>query len=121
MTEIEQKILALREAIRKYDHEYYVLDSPTVEDHIYDAAMRELKELEKAHPELVTPDSPTQRVSGTPLSEFAAVPHRVPLLSLDNTFSLEELRDFDTRQKAFMPNPEYQTELKIDGLSIEIT
>ena len=120
MTETEQKILALREAIRKYDHEYYVLDSPTVEDHIYDAAMRELKELEKAHPELVTPDSPTQRVSGTPLSEFAAVPHRVPLLSLDNTFSLEELRDFDTRQKAFMPNPEYQTELKIDGLSIEI-
>ena len=120
MTELELKLNDLRERVRKYDYEYYVLDSPTVEDIVYDTAMRELKEIEKAHPELVTPDSPTQRVSGMPVREFTAVPHRVPLLSLDNTFSLEELRDFDKRQRPFLPHPEYRTELKIDGLSIEI-
>ena len=89
MNDAKQKIDQLKQLIRTWDYEYYVLDSPTVEDAEYDAKMRELKALESEHPDLVTADSPTRRVSGTPLREFQTVRHRVPLLSLDNTFSLE--------------------------------
>ncbi len=120
MNDAKQKIDQLKQLIRTWDYEYYVLDSPTVEDAEYDAKMRELKALESEHPDLVTADSPTRRVSGTPLREFQTVRHRVPLLSLDNTFSLEELRDFDRRIRAADPHPHYETELKIDGLSIAL-
>lgn len=120
MNETEQKIDDLRTLIRTWDYQYYVLDNPSVEDAEYDMKMRELKALEKEHPGLVTPDSPTQRVSGTPLREFKTVRHRNPLLSLDNTFSFGELQDFDRRIRAADPHPQYETELKIDGLSIAL-
>lgn len=120
MSEIEQKIQALRAFLRECDYRYYILDDPNVPDAEYDQKMRELKELERANPSLITPDSPTQRVSGTPSREFRTVRHRVPLLSLDNTFSLPELQDFDRRIRAAEPAPEYLAELKIDGLSIAL-
>ena len=120
MSEIEQKIQALRTFLRECDYRYYILDDPNVPDAEYDQKMRELKELERANPSLITPDSPTQRVSGTPSREFRTVRHRVPLLSLDNTFSLPELQDFDRRIRAAEPTPEYLAELKIDGLSIAL-
>lgn len=120
MNDAKQKIDELKKQIRSWDYQYYVLDNPSVEDSEYDAAMRELKNLETEHPDLITSDSPTRRVAGTPLREFKPVRHRVPLLSLDNTFSLEELQDFDRRIHAADHNPQYETELKIDGLSIAL-
>ena len=120
MNETEQKIEALRTFLRKCDYRYYILDDPDVPDAEYDAKMNELKVLERENPSLITPDSPTQRVSGTPSREFGTVRHRVPLLSLDNTFSFSELQDFDRRIRAVAHAPEYLAELKIDGLSIAL-
>src|SRR6266702_7267877 len=91
------KIEALREEIRHHEHLYYVLDSPEISDAAYDALLRELKDLESKHPELITPDSPTQRVGGKPKEGFAKVAHSRPMLSLDNVNSEEELRDWDRR------------------------
>jgi len=87
----------LRAQIAQHDHRYYVLDDPLVPDAEYDRLMLELRALEAAHPELITPDSPTQRVSGTPSGSFGEVVHRVPMLSLDNAFSEEDVRAFDRR------------------------
>ena len=89
----------LRNKIRKYDHHYYVLDDPTIPDAEYDRLMRELIKLETSHPEIITTDSPTQRVSGTPLDSFKQVKHKIPMLSLSNVFDLEELEAFDKRLK----------------------
>src|SRR6516164_9502646 len=87
----------LAEEIRRHDHAYYVLAQPTISDQQYDRLYRELIDLEKEFPKLVTPDSPTQRVGGEPLKEFKPVRHLVPMLSLDNTYSQDELRDFVNR------------------------
>ncbi len=117
-----KRIKWLREHIRKHDYQYYVLDSPLISDREYDQLLSELNSLETRHPELITPDSPTQRVGGEPLLGFASIRHRVPLLSLDNTFTLGELTEFNRRVQSRLPNDEvsYTCELKIDGVSIAL-
>ncbi len=92
-----KEIEKLREELRRHEHLYYVLDAPEITDAEYDALMNELKKLEAAHPELVTPDSPTQRVGGKPAEGFKKVQHSRPMLSLDNAYSAEELADWDRR------------------------
>ena len=113
----------MRDEIRKHDYHYYVLDSPLITDREYDELLAELKALEAKYPELVAPDSPTQRVGGEPLPSFTTVRHRVPLLSLDNAFSREELIEFNRRIQARLSPEEisYVCELKIDGVSIALT
>ncbi len=91
------EIERLRQQIRRHEHLYYVLDSPEISDAEYDGLMRKLQELEREHPELVTPDSPTQRVGGKPREGFVKVRHSSPMLSLDNALNEGELRDFDRR------------------------
>ena len=113
-------IKALREEIEKHEYHYYVLDSPLISDHEYDRLMQELIKQENEHPELITPDSPTQRVGGQPLAKFNTYPHRTVLLSLENAFSLADLRDFDRRVSKLVSNPSYVVELKIDGVSISL-
>ena len=118
---MKERIEQLRDQIRKHDYHYYVLDSPLITDREYDELLAELKSLEAEYPELVTPDSPTQRVGGELLPGFT-VRHRVPLLSLDNTFSREELVEFNRRIQArlFPEEISYVCELKIDGVSIAL-
>ncbi|MFN3652796.1 MAG: NAD-dependent DNA ligase LigA [Armatimonadota bacterium] len=116
----------LRRELEQHNYAYYVLDQPTVADSTYDALLRELMEIEAAFPELVTPESPTQRVGAAPSSAFSSHTHRVPMLSLGNAFSLEELREFDARVKRHLGLPadeavEYAAELKIDGLAVSLT
>ena len=94
---IEKEIEKLRNDIRFHEYRYYVLDNPEISDFEFDKLMRRLQELEAQNPELVTPDSPTQRVGGQPAEEFPKVPHSVPMMSLDNTYSVDELKDFDRR------------------------
>ncbi|SHG71860.1 DNA ligase (NAD+) [Thermosyntropha lipolytica DSM 11003] len=118
--DIKEYIEKLREEIRKHDYHYYVLDDPLISDAQYDKLMQELKELEAKYPELITPDSPTQRVGGEGLDRFRTYQHRTPLLSLDNAFSLEDLKEFDRRIRKVEPHPSYMAELKIDGLSIAL-
>jgi len=120
---IEERIRKLRDEIEFHNYRYYVLDDPVISDAEYDALMRELVELEAEHPELVTPDSPTQRVGAAPAEAFAPVVHRSPMMSLANVYSVEELRAFDTRvRKALDGEPvEYVAELKIDGLAVSLT
>jgi len=118
----EQRIRALREQIRYHGHRYYVLDDPVISDDAYDALFRELQELEAAHPELITPDSPTQRVGGEIREEFVAVEHPRPMLSLSNAFNPEELRAWRDRFLRLLPEdypePAYVAEPKIDGLTV---
>jgi DNA ligase (NAD+) len=108
--------------LRRHEHLYYVLDSPEITDAAYDALMNELKQLEAAHPELVTPDSPTQRVGGKPAEGFRKVAHSRPMLSLDNVYSAEELAAWDARCRELAgPLPvEYVAEYKLDGLSVAL-
>ncbi len=120
MFDIETQIENLREEIRKHEYQYYVLDDPLVSDAEYDALMRELIRLEKAYPQLVSLDSPTQRVGGKALEALQPVRHRSPLLSLDNAFSLADLNDFDRRIKKAVDPSGYMAELKIDGLTIAL-
>jgi DNA ligase (NAD+) len=120
---IEQEITELRDKIRYHEHRYFVLDDPEISDFEFDKLMQRLKELELQHPELATPDSPTRRVGGAPASEFPKVRHPTPMLSLDNTYSVDDLREFDrrVRELAGRPNVEYVAELKLDGLSMALT
>ncbi|MCQ2559352.1 MAG: NAD-dependent DNA ligase LigA [Clostridia bacterium] len=114
---------ALRELLQKYNYQYYVLDNPSVSDAEYDRLLQQLQAWEQEHPELITPDSPTQRVGGQVSEKFAAVQHEVPMLSLGNIFNEAELRDFDRRVRQNLPpeaEPEYLTELKIDGLAVSL-
>jgi DNA ligase (NAD+) len=122
-TTLRKKIQQLREAIRYHEHCYYVLDNPEISDAEFDQLMKELRTLESQHPELITPDSPTQRVGGKPAEGFVPVLHSVPMLSLDNTYSEEELLEFDKRVGEFSRDRAagYVCELKIDGLSIALT
>ena len=112
----------LREKIRRHEHLYYVLDQPEITDAEYDALVNQLKKLEAEHPELVTLDSPTQRVGGKPREGFVQVRHSVPLQSLDNAYSEEELRDFDrrVRQGVGRERVDYVAELKMDGMSMAV-
>jgi DNA ligase (NAD+) len=119
-----ERIRKLREEIRRHEELYYVHANPEISDAEFDALLRELQELEAAHPDLVTPDSPTQRVGGRPVEGFATVAHMAPMLSLDNAYNEEELRAFDDRVRRGLETPSpvaYIAELKIDGLSIALT
>ena len=118
----DARVRALREQIDYHNYRYYVLDDPEIPDSEYDRLMRELQELEAAHPELVSPDSPTQRVGAQPLKEFAEVRHKVPMLSLGNAFSDEEMGDFDERVRKLLNTGqiEYSAEPKLDGLAISL-
>jgi DNA ligase (NAD+) len=116
------RLAELRQRIHHHDHRYYVLDDPEVTDAEYDALFRELRELEEAHPDLVTEDSPTQRVGGVAGSQFAKVRHRTPMLSLQNAFDEEEIRAWDTRVKGVVgEDVTYVCELKIDGLAMSLS
>jgi len=120
---VEKEIEKLRELIRHHEHRYYVSDDPEISDAEFDKLMRRLQDIEREHPELVTPDSPTQRVGGKPAEEFPKVRHPKPMMSLDNTYTVEELRDFDrrVRELAGRDKVDYVAELKLDGLSMALT
>ncbi|HEY5254199.1 MAG TPA: NAD-dependent DNA ligase LigA, partial [Acidobacteriaceae bacterium] len=123
MREVEKQIDELRETLRHHEYLYYGLDAPEVSDAQYDTWMRELRALEDAHPKLRTPDSPTQRVGGKPKEGFAKVAHSRPMLSLDNAYNEEELREWDRRVRELAAGDEiaYVCELKMDGLSLALT
>lgn len=120
--EIRERVEKLREEIRRYDYYYYVLNQPLISDAEYDRLFRELQELERRYPELVTPDSPTQRVGAPPAEEFAPVEHAIPMLSLQNCFNDEELEEWDDRVRRLLGGEpvEYVCEPKLDGLSVEL-
>jgi len=118
-----ERISQLRKEIGYHDHQYYVLDNPSIPDAEYDKLYRELQALEAAHPELITPDSPTQRVSGAALKSFSSITHRVPMLSLNNALEDDEAANFDrrVREGLGLENIEYAVEPKFDGLAITLT
>ncbi len=119
---MQKKLDALRDKIRHHEHRYYVLDDPEVSDAAFDKLMDELIALEAKHPELVTPDSPTQRVGGKPSEEFAKVRHSTPMLSLAKTNSEDELRDWERRvhELTGQSQVDYVCELKLDGMSLAL-
>src|SRR6476661_3754516 len=129
---VEQRIGKLREELNRHNYLYYIEARPQVSDREYDRLMQELIDLEAAHPELVTPDSPTQRVGGEPLSELKSVRHAVPMMSIDNTYSEEEVRAFDERVRKGLGMEKragglfdtdgvaYVIEPKIDGTSVSL-
>ena len=123
VSSVQQRIADLRQRIEKANYEYHALDQPTISDEAYDALMRELRSLEEAHPELVTPESPTQRVGAPVSNRFAPVEHASPMLSLSNVFNEDELRAFDQRVRRLLGREDvgYVCELKIDGLAINLT
>lgn len=116
------RVRQLVEMISHHDVKYYIEDSPEITDHEYDALMKELKALESEHPDLVLPDSPTQRVSGVPVDEFPQVQHKAAMLSLDNCYSSDELREFDSRVRKWLGDErvDYVVEPKVDGLGIAL-
>lgn len=120
--DIRKEAERLRKELHEHDYRYYVLSQPTISDYQYDQLMQRLIELERQYPELITPDSPTQRVGGEPTKEFPTVTHEVPMLSLANTYSEEELLDFDRRVKELLGGQPYRfvAELKIDGVAISL-
>ncbi|HUW94288.1 MAG TPA: NAD-dependent DNA ligase LigA, partial [Anaerolineae bacterium] len=121
--EIEERVERLRRVLRYHDYRYHVLDDPEVSDAEYDALMAELRELEAAHPGLITPDSPTQRVGAEPLPEFEKVEHRRPLLSLENAFSEDQVRAWEKRVQRILGDGasiRYTVEPKIDGLAVSL-
>jgi DNA ligase (NAD+) len=120
---VQKRVAELRQRIEKANYEYHVLDQPTISDESYDALMRELQQLEEKHPELVTPESPTQRVGAAPSTRFAPVEHARPMLSLSNVFDEAELRAFDQRVRKGLGREDvgYVCELKIDGLAVNLT
>src|SRR5215470_7405674 len=119
---IDNDIEPLRDKIRHHEYRYYVLDDPEVSDADFDRLMNELKKLEAEHPELVTPDSPTQRVGGKPREGFVKIKHSTPMLSLDNAYSEEELRNWERRvhELSGRKDIEYVCELKLDGMSLAL-
>ena len=121
--DIKSKLSQLREALHRHNYHYYVLDDPVIADVEYDRLMQQLLDLEHAHPELVTPDSPTQRVGAPPLDKFESYRHAAPMLSLDNAFGEEALLEFDRRIKRRLADDApiaYTAEPKIDGVAVEI-
>lgn len=123
MTKIKKRVKQLRAEINEHNYRYYVLDAPVISDAQYDKLLRELQGLEKAHPELVTPDSPTQRVGAAPAKQFGKVRHKVPMLSMDNAFSETEVRDWHERVRKGLATDKqvrYTAEPKFDGTSISL-
>src|SRR5947208_11781736 len=121
-SEAKRRVEELRDLINFHDYRYYVLSDPEVSDAEYDELMGELRKLEEEFPELITPDSPTQRVGGRPTQLFAPARHRVPMLSLDNAFSWEELNAWGKRvERVVGRQAEFVCELKIDGLAVALT
>jgi len=122
LQDVKQRIEALRREIEYHNYRYYVLDEPEIPDAEYDRLMRELQALEAEHPELITPDSPTQRVGAKPTKEFAPVRHEIPMLSLNNAFSEEEVRAFDrrVRERLGLERVDYTAEPKLDGLAVSL-
>jgi len=117
----EERARSLRAQLEEANRNYHQLDAPTITDAEYDALLRELVDLEAAHPDLITPDSPTQRVGGAASSEFPPYRHEIPMLSLANAFDEADLRAFDARvAKLAGATPSYDCELKIDGLAISL-
>jgi DNA ligase (NAD+) len=119
----DQQLQELRDQLRHHEHLYYVLDAPELTDAQYDALMNRLKKIEQEYPDLVTPDSPSQRVGGKPREGFVKMPHSRPMLSLDNAYNEEELRAWDQRVRDALPTTEkvqYVCELKLDGLSLAL-
>src|SRR5207302_117799 len=112
----------LRTLLRQASHRYYVLDAPTLSDAEYDRMFRELEQLEAEHPDMITPDSPTQRVGAAPGEKFAKVTHRKQMMSLANAFADEELVEFDARVRKLLGEPpRYVMEPKLDGLAVTLT
>ncbi len=122
MSTILERLESLRQQIRHHDYLYYVEAQPEISDREYDRLYQELKDLEEKHPDLVTPDSPTQRVGGQPIEGFKTVRHREPMLSIDNTYNAGELREFDKRVRKALPGEDvtYVVELKIDGVAMSL-
>lgn len=125
MEDVKREIEELKQKIRYHDYRYYVLNAPVISDYEYDQMMRRLKSLEEKYPQFITPDSPTQRVGGKPLEKFKKVKHKIPMFSLEDAFSPEEVREFDRRVKRFLNLPSekdisYSVEPKFDGLSISL-
>src|SRR2546430_16051681 len=120
--DLEKRIETLREKIRHHEHLYYVLDRPQISDAEFDKLMQQLQQLEAEHPTLITPDSPTQRVGGKPREGFVKVRHSSPMLSLDNTYSEEELRAWERRGHELSGRSavDYVCELKLDGMSLPL-
>src|SRR5260370_959451 len=123
MPKPEKRVAELRQLIEYHNHKYYVEAKPEISDREFDNLLDELKKLEAEHPELVTPDSPTHRVGGQPIEGFRTVEHRQPMLSIDNTYSAGELREFDRRVRKGLGGDAvtYVVELKIDGVAISLT
>lgn len=121
-SKIQTQVEELRRLIRRHEYLYYVLDRPEISDAEFDKLYQKLTRLEKTHPELITPDSPTQRVGGQPVEGFAQVQHKVAMLSLDNAYSADELREFEARLKRALPGERftYVAEPKVDGLSVAL-
>ncbi len=122
LNEASRRAAQLRQELEEHNYRYHVLDQPIISDHEFDLMLRELQELERQYPQLVTADSPTQRIGGAPLPAFATVEHRLPMFGLDNAFSEAELRDFDSRirRSTGLDRIEYVCELKIDGLAVSV-
>src|SRR5246127_5621401 len=120
--DVEKKIEALREQISHHEYQYFVLDNPEISDQDFDKLTKQLKDLEAEHPELITPDSPTQRVGGKPREGFVKVRHSSPMLSLDNTYNEEELRGWERRvhELSGRKDVNYVCELKLDGMSLAL-
>src|SRR5882724_5046811 len=120
--DLGREVEALREKIRYHEHRYYVLDDPEISDAEFDKLLNRLKKVEAEHPELITPQSPTQRVGGKPREGFVKVPHSSPMLSLDNAYSEEELREWERRvhELSGRKDVEYVCELKLDGMSLAV-
>ena len=117
---LEKRVEELIQIINKASYEYYTLDKPSITDQEYDRYMQELQKIESEHPELIRPDSPTMRVGGEVISEFAKVVHEIPMLSLGNVFNESDIVNFDERVRKVVKNPSYVMELKIDGLSVSL-
>ncbi len=121
--EVLARVKELRDQVHYHNYRYYVLDDPVISDAEFDRLLSELTRLEADYPALVTPDSPTQRVGAAPLDKFETVPHRVPMLSLENAFTEAEARDFEDRLKRFLRTTEgfdYVVEPKMDGVAVEL-
>jgi len=123
MMDTLRQIQLLRTEINQHNISYYVYDDPIISDSEYDRLMRELEQIEKDHPDLITPDSPTQRIGAAPLTKFQTITHRIPMLSLANAMNEDELIDFDTQVKKGLgleTDIEYAAEPKLDGLAVEL-
>jgi len=119
--EIKAKIERLRKEIQFHDHRYYVLNDPVITDQAYDTLYHKLVSLEKQNPEYITPDSPTQRIGATPLESFRSITHRIKMLSLENTYNTEEVKDFFSRvERGLTTQPQYEVTLKVDGVAVAL-